>query len=264
MSDWNPQLYRRFEAERTRPASELLARVDLGSPGLVVDLGCGPGNSTELLARRWPDAEIVGVDSSASMLGSARERLRSARFELADIAAWKPARPPDLVYANAALQWVDGHRALYPRLFGSLAPGGVLAVQIPDNRAEPSHAVMREVASLPAFAAAIGDAAGVRSETLSVTEYYDLLAPDAAGVDVWRTVYQHPMPSAASIVEWLRGTGLRPFLDKLGAGGRIDFLAEYERRIEIAYPARSDGLRLLAFPRLFLVATRRAGPDAAS
>lgn len=256
--DWNPELYRRFEDERTRPARELLARVPLERPVRVADLGCGPGNSTELLRERYPGAALLGMDSSAAMLASARERLPGVCLEQADIADWVPAEAPDLIYSNAALQWVDGHERLVPRLLALLAPGGVLAVQMPDNRDEPTHRLMREVAASPRFARRIGDAAAVRSRILPLADYYDLLAPHAAEVDVWRTTYQHRMDSPQAIVEWLRGTGLRPFLDPLPPAERSAFLAEYTRRIDAAYPARADGRRLLAFPRLFFVARRAA------
>jgi trans-aconitate 2-methyltransferase len=257
MADWDPALYRRYEDERTRPARDLLARVPHEAPGRVVDLGCGPGNSTELLVARWPDAKVTGLDNSESMLGSARERLPSVDFVHADIATWRSARPVDVLYANAALQWVAEHRELLPRLMQQLAPGGALAVQMPDNLEEPSHRAMREVAKRAPFAAALGDAAGERSRILAASEYYELLAPLAVSVDVWRTTYHHPMTSPAAIVEWLRGTGLRPFLDRLPDGAlRADYLAEYERRIDKAYPAHADGKRLLAFPRIFLVAVK--------
>ncbi|VWX56333.1 trans-aconitate methyltransferase [Burkholderiales bacterium 8X] len=258
MLDWNPALYRRYEDERTRPAIELLARVPLEAPRRVVDLGCGPGNSTELLAARFPGADIVGIDNSRAMLESARKRLPAVRFEFDDIHDWEPESAPDLIYANAALQWVPDHETLIPRLFDKLQPGGVLAIQMPDNRAEPTHRLMREVAAEAAFSAAIGDADKLRTELLSIDGYYDLLAGNAATVDVWRTAYQHPMASAAAIVEWVRGTGLKPFVDRLAPGLQQDFLAEYERRVDAAYPSRADGRRLLAFPRMFIVAGRKA------
>jgi trans-aconitate 2-methyltransferase len=258
MADWNPALYRRFEDERTRPADELLARVPLAQATHVVDLGCGPGNSTELLVRRFPQAQVTGIDTSEAMLASARERLPGTAFERGDIATWVPAVAPDLIYANAALQWVAGHETLVPRLFSLLAPGGVLAIQMPDNRQEPSHRLMRAVAGEAPWREPIGDADAVRTELATIAGYYDMLARDAASVDVWHTVYQHAMPSAGSIVDWLRSTGLRPFLDALPDDAlRAGFLAEYERRIAEAYPERSDGKRLLAFPRMFIVAQRR-------
>ena len=271
MQDWNPALYLRFANERTRPAAELLARV----PGLqparsphIVDLGCGPGNSTELLVERFvgPDnqADVLGIDNSEAMLETARKQLPQARFEAGDIASWAPVAgqpAPDLIYANASIQWVGEHEQLIPRLLSLLAPGGVLAIQMPDNRQQPTHRLMREIAREPQFAPYIGDADKVRTEILPIGAYYDLLAAperETASVDVWHTIYQHPMDSAAAIVQWLRGTGLKPFVEGLPTELQADFLAEYERRIDAAYPQRADGKRLLAFPRLFLVAQRKS------
>jgi trans-aconitate 2-methyltransferase len=257
MLDWNPALYRRYEDERTRPAQELLARVPLAEARHAVDLGCGPGNSTELLSRRFPAARVVGTDNSEAMLASARERLPQARFALSDIATWAPHEAPDLIYANAALQWVPDHEKLIPRLFAALAPGGVLAVQMPDNREEPTHRLMRAVAAEAPWAEPIGDADRLRTLLLPLGGYYDLLASEAARVDVWHTIYQHPMASAAAIVEWVRGTGLKPFVDRLPPDLQASYLAEYERRVDQAYPARTDGKRLLAFPRMFIVAQKK-------
>ncbi|MFI5444791.1 trans-aconitate 2-methyltransferase [Polaromonas sp. UC242_47] len=258
MSDWNPSLYSRFEDERTRPARELLARVPLENARQVVDLGCGPGNSTELLAQRFPKADLVGTDNSPSMLDSARKRLPGVRFELSDISQWTPAQAPDLIYANAALQWVPQHETLIPRLFAALAPGGVLAIQMPDNRNEPTHRAMRDVAGQAPWAAAIGEAAALRTAILSLQDYYDLLAPQALQVDVWHTIYQHPMASPAAIVEWVSATGLKPFVEPLNAELRASYLAEYEKRIAAAYLPRTDGQLLLAFPRMFIVAQRKS------
>ena len=258
MADWNPALYRRFESERTRPAIELLARVPLAEAPCVVDLGCGPGNSTELLAARFPAAQVIGVDTSEAMLASARERLPALRFDRADVAAWQPQRPPDLIFANAVLQWVPGHAQLFPRLFSLLAPGGVLAVQMPDNLDEPSHRAMREVAALPPWSAYLGGAEALRERPLAAGAYYDLLAPEAASVDVWHTIYRHPMATPDAIVDWLRSTGLRAFVDALPEGERPGYLAAYRQRIAAAYSARADGRRLLDFPRLFIVACRTA------
>ncbi|MGE8125713.1 trans-aconitate 2-methyltransferase [Methylobacterium sp. NPDC080182] len=258
MADWNPALYTRFEDERTRPAAELLARVPLDAPRLAVDLGCGPGNSTALIAARFPDAEVIGLDTSPAMLESARARLPGLSFALADAATWVPERAPDLIYANAVLQWLPDHATLLPRLFGLLAPGGVLAVQMPDNLAEHTHRLMRAVAADGPWAAAIGDpaVAGRLGRMLEPAAYYDLLAPRAAAVDVWRTAYHHRMADAAAIVDWVSATGLRPFLDPLDPEERAGFLAAYTRAIDAAYPPRSDGRRLLAFPRVFIVARK--------
>ena len=193
------------------------------------------------------------------MLACARERLPQARFELSDIATWAPQdQAPDLIYANAALQWVPDHEQLIPRLFAALAPGGVLAIQMPDNREEPTHRLMRAVAAEAPWAEPIGNADRLRTLLLPLGGYYDLLAPDAARVDVWHTIYQHPMANAAAIVEWVRGTGLKPFVDRLPADLQASYLAEYERRVDQAYPVRTDGKRLLAFPRMFIVAQKKA------
>jgi|SRR5437867_2401085 len=257
MADWNPALYRRFEDERTRPAAELLARVELAAPRSVFDLGCGPGNSTELLVERFPDAAVVGTDNSPAMIAAACERLPRVRFELSDIEGWQPDETPDLVYANASLQWIPNHEDLLPRLFATLAPGGVLAVQMPDNLDEPSHRLMRETAADPRFADAIGEADKLRARILAAERYYDLLAPQADAVDVWRTCYHHRMAAPADIVQWLRSTGLKPFVEALPQALQAPYLAEYEQRIALAYPERADGCRLLAFPRLFIVARRK-------
>lgn len=266
MLDWNPALYLRFASERTRPAAELLARVPLDPAQVrhVVDLGCGPGNSTELLAQRFVHAQVLGVDNSPAMLATARQQLPQARFELDDIATWAPQAgtpAPDLIFANASLQWVSAHEVLIPRLLSLLAPGGVLAIQMPDNHQQPSHRLMREIAQLPQFASHIGQVERLRTKILPIGTYYDLLAApgeQSAAVDVWHTIYQHPMASPAAIVQWLRSTGLKPFVEGLPAGLQTDFVQAYEHRVDAAYPARADGQRLLAFPRIFLVAQRSA------
>jgi trans-aconitate 2-methyltransferase len=256
-TDWDPAHYLRFEDERTRPAQDLLARVPLSRAALVVDIGCGPGNSTELLLERFPEASTLGMDSSQAMLESARARLPQCRFELGDVSTWQPTTAPDLIFANAVLQWVPDHESLFPRLLAALAPGGVLAVQMPDNLDEASHRLMREVAAAGPWSSRIGDAASLRSRILTAADYYDLLAPHAH-IEIWRTTYQHPMSSAAAIVDWLRATGLRPFVEPLSDQQRSAFLSEYEQRIAKAYGPRVDGQRLLAFPRLFIVARRAA------
>lgn len=255
MSGWDASLYSQFERERTRPAADLLAQVGDIAPRLAVDLGCGPGNSTALLVQRFPQARVVGLDSSAAMLTEASARLPACRFEQADIATWTPDEPPDLI-TNAALQWVPDHPTLFPRLLGLLAPRGILAVQMPDNRDEPSHVAMRDTAAEAPFAAFIGAAAASRVRVLAAATYYDLMASLTGTLDLWRTFYQHPMDSPGAIVRWVRATGLRPFLDALPPDRHNAFLARYEARLDTAYPARADGCRLLAFPRLFIVARR--------
>jgi trans-aconitate 2-methyltransferase len=257
VSDWNAELYRRFEAERTRPAIDLLARVAAERPALVVDLGCGPGNSTELLARLFPAAELIGIDTSPAMLQAARARLPAASFEMADVASWAPGRPPDVLCANATLQWVPDHPRLYPRLMALLAPGGWLATQVPDNLEEPSHTAMREVALAGGFPDVVTAAESERTRIGSFEDHWAWLAPSAASVDLWRTTYVHPLAGPDAVVEWLRATGLRPYLSRLPQAAHADFLAAYRDAIARAYPPRPDGTVLLRFPRLFAVAQRR-------
>ncbi|CNF28124.1 trans-aconitate 2-methyltransferase [Yersinia intermedia] len=254
MQDWDPELYRQFEAERTRPASDLLARISTAQPQHISDLGCGPGNSTQLLHQRFPLAQLVGIDNSVAMLASAQQRLPECAFLEADIRQWQPSEPQDLIYANASLQWLTDHQQLFPSLLSKLATHGILAVQMPDNQDEPSHRAMREVAENGPWQQTLLEAGAIRAKVLSANQYYDLLAPNAERVDIWRTTYYHPMPSAQAIVDWLRATGLRPFLEPLSEAMRLDFLQDYLAIIDVAYPQQADGRRLLAFPRLFIVA----------
>ena len=255
--DWSAKQYTTFEDERTRPVRDLLAAVPGQAASAVVDLGCGPGNSTELLLRRFPDAEVTGLDSSVDMIAAAQARLPQLRFEVADISAWDAAGPFDAILANAVLQWLPDHAALLPRLLAKLAPGGSLAVQMPDNLDEPAHRLMREVAADGPWAGKLAHAAGAREAMGTPDRYYGMLRPHCARVDVWRTTYHHPLPGGAeAVVEWFKGSGLRPFLAPLGADEQAGFLTEYRGRIARAYAALPDGSVLLPFPRLFLVATR--------
>jgi trans-aconitate 2-methyltransferase len=254
MNDWSPSTYLKFEDERTRPARDLLAQVPLDSAALAVDMGCGPGNSTELVAARFPGARILGLDSSPAMLAEARQRLPGISFAEADAASWTPGPDVDLVFANAIYQWVPHHLEQLPRVLAALRPGSVLAVQMPDNLGEPSHQLMRAVAASGPWAAKLEGVA--RPPLASVRDYYDALKPFARRLDIWHTAYNHPLADAAAIVEWVKATGLRPFIDPLGPAERSAFLAAYQARIADAYPPAIDGKVLLRFPRLFIVAQR--------
>lgn len=250
MADWSPSTYLKFEDERTRPSHDLLAQVPLTRLRKAIDVGCGPGNSTELLVLRYPDANIVGVDNSPAMLAEARARLPNATFETADANSWIAPRDADLVFANAVYQWIPDHLRHLPRVLEALAPGAVLAVQMPDNLAEPTHRLMSETAR----DLAVADAA--REPLAPPRAYYDALKPFAARLDIWHIVYNHVLADAPAIVEWVRATGLKPFLDPLSEGQRADFLAAYTAKVATAYPPTRDGKVLLRFPRLFFVAQR--------
>jgi trans-aconitate 2-methyltransferase len=253
-------LYLRFEDERTRPARDLLAQVGLERVRRAVDLGCGPGNSTELLVERYPEARVMGVDSSQEMLRMARERLPGCEFVQADLASWTPQQvdgtPVELVFANAVLQWVPGHQEVMARLLETLPAGGVLAVQMPDNTREPSHVLAREVARRQPWAERLAAAEGARQDLPGAASYYDLLKPQCGRVDIWLTVYEHVMEGPEAIVEWFRATTLRPYLAALDAAEGEAFLGAYAEEIARAYPPRMDGKTLLRFPRRFVVATR--------
>ena len=256
MSDWSANQYLKFEDERTRPPRDLLAQVPLARAARVVDMGCGPGNSTELLLARFPHAKVIGLDSSPAMLEQARERLPKCEFVEADLSTWVPAERTDLLFGNAVFQWVPDHSAVLRRLVESLPPGGALAVQMPDNTDEPALASMREVASRGPWAkhSAVNHAA--REELPRPGAYYDLLRPLCSGLDIWHTIYNHVMADHAAIVEWFKGSALCPFLSALDPAMGKDFVAAYLEEIKRHYPVRYDGKVLLPFPRLFIVAVR--------
>jgi trans-aconitate 2-methyltransferase len=264
--DWDAKLYDRFADERTRPARDLLARVFVREPRDVIDLGCGTGTSTELLARHWPDAELVGIDSSPAMLAAGHERVPAARFEQGDVEGFATDLGPnaqrfDVVFANAVLHWVPDHASLLPRLLERVAPGGALALQVPDNGNEPSHQLMREVAEDVRWREQLARAAEARTKISSLEQLHAWLARDRVVVDVWRTTYVHALAGPDAIVDWFRATGLRPFLAPLDEARREDFLAAYVSQLARAYPRDAGGRVLLRFPRTFAVAHRTDHPD---
>jgi trans-aconitate 2-methyltransferase len=250
---WDDEQYLQFATERTRPAIELLARVPLSHASFVVDLGCGPGNSTHLLRTRWPGARVIGVDSSSEMLQRARDDFPAGEWVGSDALSYRAETPPDLVFSNALLHWLPDHATVFPNLIEQLRSGGVLAVQMPQNFAAPSHRLMRELEGpWAARLQSIGSASPVHAPEF----YYDLLANRTQRLDIWQTTYAHVMPDVASIVEWVKGTGIRPYLAALSAAEQAEYLAAYARGIDAAYPERSDGKRLFFFSRIFIVATR--------
>ncbi|MBN8900539.1 MAG: trans-aconitate 2-methyltransferase [Rhodospirillales bacterium] len=252
---WDPRQYLQFSNERQRPALDLLAQVPLATPTRVVDLGCGPGNVTTILRQRFPAAEIVGVDSSPDMLAKARSAAPDCRFVQGDFATWRPEAPPDLIYSNAALHWVGAHETLFPRLFGLLAPGGVLAVQMPAMHDAPLRRLQLAVAAEGPWAPHLAAEVSAR-EILSTGAYYDLLRPLASRLDLWETTYLHVLQGEDAVMQWAAGSSLRPFLDRLEGQLQADFRAAYAAALRPHYPRRSDGATLLPFRRLFLVAIR--------
>lgn len=252
---WDPSQYLRFADERLRPAVDLMARVDPENAAEVYDLGCGAGNVTRLLRDRWPGARVTGVDSSAEMLERAAREDPTIEWVRADLATWRPARRADVLFSNAALHWLGGHERLFPELFAALAPGGVLAVQIPHNFDAPSFAAIAEVARSGPWHTRLGSLL----RTTSVREpgfYYDLLAPHGASVDVWETEYLQVLTGDDPITEWHKGAALRPFLDALDEPDRGEFETRYAALVRKAYPRRPDGKTLFPFRRLFIVAKR--------
>jgi trans-aconitate 2-methyltransferase len=256
MEDWSARQYLKFEDERTRPPRDLLAQVPLRDPRLIFDLGCGPGNSTELLVARYPEAEVIGLDSSPDMLRKARERLPRCTFLEADIASWSAPPRTDLLFANAAFQWIPDHPRVLRRLLEALPPGAVLAVQMPDNTREPSHVLQREVAASGPWADNPGIKGAPRGDLPAPEEYYDLLKPACSRIDIWHSTYNHVMATPQAIVEWFKGSVLQPYLSALDDKTRQQFLAAYTEKIAAAYKPRFDGKVLLRFPRLFIVAVR--------
>lgn len=251
---WNPKTYLAFAGERTRPAAELLARIADEAPERVIDLGCGPGNSTALLRARWPTAQIEGLDSSPDMLAQAKKEGVEADWILADVATWRADAPYDVIFSNATFQWLGDHHGLLPRLISSVKPGGTFGFQVPHNQNAPSHALMRETAANGPWSAKLKNVREIN--VLKPEDYYAILKPHAASVDIWETEYLHVLTGDDAVYHWVSGTGLRPFVQALEDGEREAFIAAYKKRLNAAYPMRADGATLLPFKRLFAVARR--------
>jgi trans-aconitate 2-methyltransferase len=274
MPTWNAAQYLKFKEERTQPCRDLAARINVANTRRVIDLGCGPGNSTQVLAERWPDAEIYGLDSSAEMIGAARAAhsapaaaIPQRQWMVCDLSAWAAAdicaelitdgEKFDVVFSNAALQWVPNHETLLPRVFNHVSPAGAMAFQMPAEIDCAAHRFMRELAASPAWRNTFTPGTVREWHSHEGEFYYDLLSPLAARVDMWQTEYFHALPGAEEIVEWYQGTGLRPYLDAIsGEAAQQQFLAEYLEAIRPHYPRRADGRVRLPFLRIFLIAYR--------
>jgi len=255
MPDWSAAQYLRFAGERTRACRDLAARIAGPAPRTIIDLGCGPGNSTAVLASRWPEARITGIDNSSEMIAAAREATPSGNWLVGDIETWAAteSRRYDVVFSNAALQWTRDHAALFPKLLDRVKAGGVFAAQMPSGREVPAHRLMRELAATPPWRAQMSPVADWHAEEAGF--YFDVLSPRASRLDLWETEYLHVLNSADDIVQWYRGTGMRPFLQALASEDhRARFAAEYLEAIRPHYPPQASGKVLFPFRRLFLMA----------
>jgi trans-aconitate 2-methyltransferase len=256
---WDPAQYLSFADERSRPFYDLTGRIAAVSPRSVVDLGCGPGQLTASLAERWPGADVLGIDTSADMIEAARRladagapRRGTLTFRIEDVCDWRPEAPVDVIVSNAVLQWVPSHLDLLPRWAGWLADDGWLAFQLPGNFDQPSHAVLRELATADRWRAALADAE-LNRQSADPAVYLDLLARAGLTVDAWETTYLHVLTGPDPVTEWYKGTGLRPVLAALESAQAAEFISEYGERVRKAYPAAPYGT-VLPFRRVFVVA----------
>lgn len=256
MEPWNPNEYMRFGDERTRPSVDLTSRIAVDSPAKVIDLGCGPGNSTRVLRRRWPGAQVVGLDSSPQMIDSARAKEPNEEWLVSTIEDWAPDSAFDVVFSNAALQWLPDHGSLVERLFGRVAPGGALAFQIPSFPYATVHTLIHDLVLDGPWAPRM--ASPLRELTMEYPGfYYDSLASEARLIDMWQTEYFHVMNSTAAIVDWIASTGLRPFLDALESQDETRlFLSCLQERVDDSYIPQADERVLFPFKRTFVVAYR--------
>jgi trans-aconitate 2-methyltransferase len=250
---WDPAQYLRFGDHRLRPAIDLLSRIDLAAPAEVCDLGSGTGNVTRHLRERWPNAHIVGVDASETMLTRAAA-IPGIDWQRADLATWRPPRPVDLIYSNAALHWLGDHARLFPALIGMLAPGGVIAVQMPRNFGAPTHTLVNDAARAGPWRERLEPL--LRPSPVSEPAfYYDVLSARAATLDIWETEYLHILHGDDPVKEWVKGSWLAQFLEALDEPHRSAFEACYAGLVATAYPRQPDGRTLLPFRRLFMIAT---------
>lgn len=252
MPSWDANQYSVFLDDRTRPARDLLARVELDGPQRVLDVGCGPGNSTALLCDRLPQAEVVGLDSFLEMLARARQELPEVEFVEADLRDWVSEAPFDVVYSNATLQWVDDHPKVFSRISSWVALGGTLAVQMPANFGAPSHRLLRALANSPRWAERLDGV--LREDPVDSAEFYHrLLSGRGRRVDIWTTEYLQTLTGDDAVLEWVRGTALRPVLDTLAGEEAEEFVAAYAASLREAYPPEEDGSTLFPFRRIFIV-----------
>lgn len=249
---WNPDQYLKFAQPRLRPAIDLLNRVFLNAPRTIYDLGCGAGNVTAAIVERWPDAHVTGVDSSSLMLAQAARLLPQVQWKQQPLDEWRPQTPADLIYSNAAIQWLPDHHRLLPALVQALAPQGVLALQMPRNFAAPSHTLVAQLARSDRWRSKL-ESLLTPAPVAEPSIYYALLAPLARSVDIWESEYLQALSGADPVKEWTKGTFLIPYLDRLDCVERVEFELQYAGLLRDAYPPRADGITLFPFRRLFIV-----------
>jgi trans-aconitate 2-methyltransferase len=254
MLDWNSKQYLMFENERTQPAIDLVNRICIDNPRKIIDIGCGPGNSTQVLANRFPDAYIIGVDNSPNMIETAQRNCISLDFKVCDVNKdlLKVGKGYDIVFSNACIQWIPNHRELLKNLIGLLKIDGILAIQIPMNYEEPIHKIICEVSSNEKWKSEFNNPRNFY--TLSQGEYFDLLSEIASDFSIWETVYYHKIKSHEDIMEWYRGTGLRPYLNALPEAKKKVFEKDVFHRVVKEYPLQINGDIIFRFPRFFLIA----------
>lgn len=255
MSEWNSEQYLKFQNQRTQPAIDLAKRIEINNPKNILDVGCGPGNSTKVLKNVFPNAHILGIDSSENMIRKAREVYSDIAFKVMDITSEnQDLENFDIIFSNACLQWIPNHRDFIPRLFSKLSKGGVLAVQIPMNFQEKLFTIMNETINEDKWD--FSSMSVEPNETLKQEEYFDILSSLTDHFDIWETVYYHNMPSIDAMVEWIKGTRLRPYLDALNRNDAEKFINEITEKASRAYNRQENGEFIFKFRRFFFLAAR--------
>jgi len=255
MEDWNSGQYLMFENERTQPAIDLINRICLDNPRKIIDIGCGPGNSTKVLAEKFFDAYILGVDNSPNMIETAQANHPSLDFKICDVGndLSKLGKGYDIVFSNACIQWIPNHRELLTKLIGLLKVGGILAIQMPMNYEEPIHKIICEISTNKKWKSEFNDPREFYN--MKQVEYFDLLSEISSDFSIWETTYYHKLKSHGDIMEWYRGTGLRPYLNALSEDKKKSFEEDVFQRIVEEYPSQKNGDIIFRFPRFFFIAT---------